>query len=836
MNLENTKVRFGAKANQSVRWVVCVLALVSFTLGVWRNDAKSMWWDESLSLKRAQSGFVTILTNKLDSSAGISTSQHPPFYFVLLRSLTLLIGESDTALRFPSALFTSLLVPLIFVFGCRLRSRRTGVLAAILTTFSPFLLWYSQEARMYTLVTFLGLLSTYLLWRAIETRAWYLGMAFSLVTCLGLVTQYLFVLLIPAQILFAIIISPLYEPSAEPRRWQRLVSRVALVIPFAVLAILATVIIQLIPGLSSNRTFVPLWMIARDILNSFSLGLSVNYFKIWPIDLVFLTLFIFGIYSIGIVSLSFNLNLKKIRIFKKSVIVYLLAYIFIPILSIWVFSYFTPLYMGSRYLIMSLPAFILTIALALDTLAGWRPMIAWIVLISLVGSMGYSIVRYYTADEYANKEDYRAAAQNIASHESSGDIIFVKWAEVVPAFRHYYEGRLQILSLRDLELQIKADPNALTYYSQNYDRIWLVEGNEQNISSIQQLQGKIFNNQLLLSENVYAGYVYPVTLSSYMLRSPGIYPDTYTSSPLGVFGQQIQLIDYSLRYFNDHRESFKVSAEEIRSNAGMTNSVPAGNTIGIYLTVHALQALVDCKTSLRLVDEQGRIVVQHDDIPLMYLPSSQWPLDLNIQFQTYMRIPLGTPPGLYRLALLFYRQSDGQALTYQDTSTSPEMPWYEIRSVRVSEGQPYSYELNTLPDGQIPLSLPPRFGGMQLQNYTLPQAAQAGSSIVTFFYWRVIRFVEPDLEIVINWRDSAGRIWLSSHLDPSSIGDNPSSWPLWALRKCVYTLEVPDDAPRGESDLFLLVRLRSTNRYYGLWRGILPMFRHAFHLGSVQIN
>jgi mannosyltransferase len=121
-----------------------------------------MWWDESLSLQRAQGSVTQILSNQIEFTGGATTDQHPPFYFLLLRGMVLLAGDSDTVLRFPSALFSSLLVPLLYVMGCRLRNRRTGFLAASLGTLSPFLLWYAQEIRMYTLVTFLGLLSTLL--------------------------------------------------------------------------------------------------------------------------------------------------------------------------------------------------------------------------------------------------------------------------------------------------------------------------------------------------------------------------------------------------------------------------------------------------------------------------------------------------------------------------------------------------------------------------------------------------------------------------------------------------------------------------------------------------
>ena len=96
---------------------------------------------------------------------------NPPLYFVGLSALRALAGESEYALRFASVIAGVLLVPLLYVMGKRLFSERAGVLAAVLGTFSPFLIWYSQEARMYTLLATLSLASVYLLLRAIDFPA-----------------------------------------------------------------------------------------------------------------------------------------------------------------------------------------------------------------------------------------------------------------------------------------------------------------------------------------------------------------------------------------------------------------------------------------------------------------------------------------------------------------------------------------------------------------------------------------------------------------------------------------------------------------------------------------
>ena len=80
-------------------------------------------------------------------------------------------AAGEWALRFPSAFFGTLTVPLMWAMALRLfgrgRSGRVAALAAaLLTALSPLYVYYAQEARMYTQLTFLGLLAGYALLRA----------------------------------------------------------------------------------------------------------------------------------------------------------------------------------------------------------------------------------------------------------------------------------------------------------------------------------------------------------------------------------------------------------------------------------------------------------------------------------------------------------------------------------------------------------------------------------------------------------------------------------------------------------------------------------------------
>jgi len=161
------------------RLSVIVLILVAFARLTWALDGKNLWWDESLSLQRAEADLWTLIRGLLVIYDGFTslptTDQHPFFSFLLQGILVRLAGSSEFVLRFISVMAATLLVPLVYAVGYLFAKRdllpaTTPYWAALMATVSPFFLWYGQEARPYALWAFLALLSTYLLLQAIDDR------------------------------------------------------------------------------------------------------------------------------------------------------------------------------------------------------------------------------------------------------------------------------------------------------------------------------------------------------------------------------------------------------------------------------------------------------------------------------------------------------------------------------------------------------------------------------------------------------------------------------------------------------------------------------------------
>ena len=66
-------------------------------------------------------------------------------------------GSGEAAVRLLSAFLGTLYLPPLYLLGRRLLSPPVALLATVLAAINPFLVWCSQEARMYALVATLTL-------------------------------------------------------------------------------------------------------------------------------------------------------------------------------------------------------------------------------------------------------------------------------------------------------------------------------------------------------------------------------------------------------------------------------------------------------------------------------------------------------------------------------------------------------------------------------------------------------------------------------------------------------------------------------------------------------
>lgn len=200
-----------------------LLLLAAFALLLIGIQQQSLWLDEAWTADvlydagRPPEGIRDTLRFLRDSFQQVfeqvRVDVHPPLYFVLLDSWTLFLGESELALRLPSALAGLIAAAGVAALGRLWLGERAAWFALILLVTSGFFLHYGQEARMLALLlalaTLMLLAFAHHLRRPRRTSAIWLIVAGTL----ALYTHYVVALLLAALLLYALMM----------RRWWLIV-------------------------------------------------------------------------------------------------------------------------------------------------------------------------------------------------------------------------------------------------------------------------------------------------------------------------------------------------------------------------------------------------------------------------------------------------------------------------------------------------------------------------------------------------------------------------------------------------------------------------------------
>lgn len=184
------------------RLVLAALVLITAAgaaLRVHRLGSESVWLDEAFTIKLSQHPPAGIIEET-------SKDVHPPLYYFALHYWMKLFGDSERGTRLLSALFGVLAIIITYKIAARLFGRATALAAAVLLALSRFHLEFSQEARMYTLLVLLALLSMHFFVRLVEGRGRLAFPLYVAASALMMYTQVYSVFVIAAQNLFVLVL------------------------------------------------------------------------------------------------------------------------------------------------------------------------------------------------------------------------------------------------------------------------------------------------------------------------------------------------------------------------------------------------------------------------------------------------------------------------------------------------------------------------------------------------------------------------------------------------------------------------------------------------------
>lgn len=192
----------GALRLPSDRWLLALIVATGALLRV-ALARQDLFADELATYWVVTTRGATDVVRTVSTTAEIT----PPLSF-LLSWATTRIGRSPELLRLPALLAGIVTIPLVHAVGLRTVGRRAALLAAALTALSPFMAFYSAEARGYGVLMALVLGSTWALLRAIDTGAPIWWVAYVACVALAAYTHYTAVFVLAGQLLWALLAHP----------------------------------------------------------------------------------------------------------------------------------------------------------------------------------------------------------------------------------------------------------------------------------------------------------------------------------------------------------------------------------------------------------------------------------------------------------------------------------------------------------------------------------------------------------------------------------------------------------------------------------------------------
>ncbi len=484
----NSRSRFNVTEKAPLLLFV-IIALAAF-LRAFTIGSESLWLDEAVSVKISSHSLTSII-----SLATQGCETNPPLYYMLLHLWTRLFGQSEVAIRSLSACLGTISVLLIYKVGKSLFDRRAGILAAFLLATSAYAIEYSQEARQYSLLLLLTLLSFLLFAMLLKAnqRKTITFIAYALINIMLCYTHMFGLLMIGAQVLYFILFQKKY-PGARLLFWAAQAVTVVAFLPWAFF--IAT---KIFPEASHALTWIPepSLTVVANVIGALS---GAGYLsRPLGIILVFILLLlclagIFGSYK----QLQSNRLRSLLNSLQEPRTALLLIWFLFPLIMTIILSITVMPLLVSRYLIGTTAAIYLLTALGISNISPLlskyrlRSNLTAIMLTGLI--IIISIPGLHTYYAQPQKDPWRDVAVFIRQEAKPGDVmIFAPDYNETP-FEYYYRG--------DPEISIAPEEAIVDEaFAATWKRVWLVSTDnaaEEDHTIKQQLLLYYGNDSLIL--------------------------------------------------------------------------------------------------------------------------------------------------------------------------------------------------------------------------------------------------------------------------------------------------------------------------------------------------
>lgn len=588
--------------------------LIALALRLWRLDFQELRGDEALGFFFSLAPWSEIVRTTL-----VLREPHPVASYLIQHVWLLVAGHGEFAFRFISAWFGALTVALIYRLGRQLRlGWLTSILAAMLLALSPYAIWHSQDARMYSISLALTLASTVLALHALREPRWRNWLAYVVITWLALHNHYFSIFILVAQNLF-VLVTAVFDRSSRRLVGRWLLAQMAVCLLYLPWLIAARDTLTTYHGNGDSPGFGAMW--ARS-LSVFAVGETAPVEQRLLIALLASVLLVFG--AIRLLRAGGRL---------RQTLFLLALYLAVPLLATWLSALSRPIF-NERYLVAAVPAFYLLVAAAVTgppftrprqslenktRLEPWLRAVSVALLALLMAAAGLSLVRYETDPAYSKTQGWRQLAATLTRFSASMPAGKVRLAQSFPdpTLWYYYQGDVEHLVLPSAAHDDAGARAAVAgLVDEGVERVVLAVQPADNWDERGIAQAALASQYELLTE-VQVGN-WPVQVYGRSLSEPKSLGVTFANGlALTAAGSQAQTLSPG--------DTALVQLHWKGSPAGLNGSE---------------------KISLQLLDGGGRLVAQADE------PLGTGQIGITTSYP--LPIPLLLQPGDYRLILAVY--------------------------------------------------------------------------------------------------------------------------------------------------------------------------------------
>lgn len=770
-----------------VRLALLALILLAWGIRLYRLDVQSLWYDEGVTATLAQRSLGEL-------TAWTAHDIQPPLYYYGVWGWGQLAGWSAWSVRFVSVWWGVLTVPLLAVLAQRLTRQCTAaVVAALLAATHPLLVYYSQEARMYTMLVTLGILAGYQLLRCRANPGWRQWALYLLVATPAVYTHYFAFFLLLALGLAFLIDRLSGQSLATALRDRRLHAFLLthLLLSLIYLAWIGALVGQLTSDASYWQGQLKVWEALRSVALRFTSGETV-------LEATALSrLLIYGLLTLGaLVVIAWQarrrLSLSKAPYAQADarwLLLYLLCWFIIPLGCVLTLAAFVPKF-NARYVLVALPGLLLlwsagaaflvqrttdvTRSLSSQLRQGLRVGVALLSVGLMVWGFANANWHWFT-DAAFTKDQWRELASYVREQIAPDEAVILVSGHAWPIW-DYYAPDLPAIHLPDLQI---LDVNAVLDFAntgatlrnalQGKRGVWLVNWQDEVVDP-----NGVTPRQLLLAaqEAPLKNEFWHLRLRHFVNLEPNAIG---TTPPIAAqldanFGDQLHLRGYTATREGDLLLFWQLGKTPPAQLPDLHINLLTKTADGFFYTDPPDQRPADYTFPINRW-QPGQTVMGR-------LPAAVW-------------AGPGAAPGAYRVQIGVHDPAgDPMGLDLLDPKGS-RLGKFVTASVQLTQTTTAEEPPGAIDDTEI-------MANLRLAFTFDPVTAEPGQTVGVTLYWYLEKEFRGTPELTLQWRTAKEAPALVSTTLPLTTTAPMGTWPVEYWLRQVLAVQAPATLPPGD--------------------------------------